>query len=239
MRRPLVDGGKSANRISRPRLSQGGAPSPLLNIANATSRSAFTATTALSSMALASCSVPPFCAKDSRCSREDCGRQSTEDESTKHEFLPCLGRTGRQRATSILDGWNIDRSRIERDRCDADELLRAIKQRREPWAGGLNGKLAHSVDPGCRAAYDVRCRLESIDAIKVGLRRRVNLWLGLAACEVTAGELQLDGKHPAIVRKHLPALLDDRFAVGVRVRAPINGDLGGKQNRDRERPPAV
>src|SRR6476619_4575148 len=114
-----------------------------------------------------------------------------------------------------LRARQIDFALIPRHRGHADQLLRAVKQRRKFLAGRLEGDLLQPFRSGAGAAHDIDALLEAVDAEELGLRLRIDAQLPFLARGGPAHVLNLQRGGRTVVRLVLPGLVNNRVAAGL------------------------
>src|SRR5262249_32978620 len=93
-------------------------------------------------------------------------------------FTGCVDRAAPKDAPVGLRCRKESLPRIPRVRGDADQLLRAVEQRRELRTRGFE---LNSLNPvSCRTAHHIRGLLGPVDAVEFRLDRRVELCFHLA-----------------------------------------------------------
>jgi len=91
-------------------------------------------------------------------------------------------------------------------------------------------ELANPIDPGRGAARHIRGLLELVNTIEFRFAGRMKLGFHLATRRHPAGELELNFQHAAVVGLGLPNLVDNRLALGIGVRSPVDCELRGAEH---------
>jgi hypothetical protein len=123
-----------------------------------------------------------------------------------------------ERAVEILErlrARQINLTRVERHRGEADQLLGSVEQRRELLTGRLEAELLQPVRD-TRAAHHVGALLGAIDAVEVRLRLRKHQKLALLAGGRAADVLRLHRHRVSGVGLILPGFLLDGLARGAK-----------------------